>query len=497
MSRKTQLKTEAVSQAPATEDDDVLLGGAEEDAGAESVDVYGSDLDEVDLDGNADAENSDVENTELGADEEVSLSDAEGEEGAADPASLVDQIEGLLDQLKSAVGGGDELGGDMDGDLESPSVGADGDVPEFDLDADEDEDQPPVVREETAPTPPTSKVPGQSISKNTEFAKPSTSNTPKASLPKGKGTQNDAVVDMSKVYALLKAAAHAVKSKANLPDGKGPNGSKPDSVQKTDESDPLKPLKARKVAEFKIHEGLDKAIEKMMNRDTDNLSEGFKKDAADLMRAAVTEHVEKAMDALDKIYVPTIVETYKKKEARLVAKLDEYLDYVVENFMTENKIAIEEGLDRDISESFMLGLKGLFESHHVSMPEGKEDLVKKLHADLTEVTAAKSEVTRKAIALKKENIRLVRESVIDAASHGLSMNEKAKLAKLAEGVEFSNRTQFAERVGSLVENNFNNKDPKPATKLTESVETLVETTLPTQGKTDLMDQYLGAIKKKK
>lgn len=239
------------------------------------------------------------------------------------------------------------------------------------------------------------------------------------------------------------------------------------------------------IAETNFDEDLNALVESEAT-----LSDGFRAKAEVIFEAAVKAKVAETVDSLEEQYKEELSEETTRIHNELVEKVDGYLNYVVENWMEENKLAIESGLRNEISESFMKALHGVFNEHYIEVPESKVDLVDdmaKRNDDLEEQLNASIENN---IKLKEQVADLSKEHVINEAAADLSEAQTEKLKSLAEGVSFDNAEDFASKVATLKESYFK---AAPAETPTETVE-LDEETEEVQV-SDTMSRYLAALKK--
>lgn len=239
------------------------------------------------------------------------------------------------------------------------------------------------------------------------------------------------------------------------------------------------------IAENNFDEDLNALVESEAT-----LSDGFRAKAEVIFEAAVKAKVAETVDSLEEQYKEELAEETTRIHNELVEKVDGYLNYVVENWMEENKLAIESGLRNEISESFMKALHGVFNEHYIEVPESKVDLVDdmaKRNDDLEEQLNASIENN---IKLKEQVADLSKERVINEAAADLSEAQTEKLKSLAEGVSFDNAEDFASKVATLKESYFK---AAPAETPTETVE-LDEETEEVQV-SDTMSRYLAALKK--
>ena len=190
----------------------------------------------------------------------------------------------------------------------------------------------------------------------------------------------------------------------------------------------------------------------------EDLSEDFKAKAATIFEAAVNSKVKEAKEKLKAGYEEKLKEDLDTKKAELVEKVDSYLNYVVEEWMQENKIAIERGIKGEIAEDFISGLKKLFEDHYIDVPDEKYDVLEDQASKIENLEAKLNEEIEKNVEMNKANSELKRQDIIDEASADLADTAKEKFNKLAEEVEFSNEEDFKTKVSTLKESYFGKKE---------------------------------------
>ena len=184
------------------------------------------------------------------------------------------------------------------------------------------------------------------------------------------------------------------------------------------------------------------------------MSEEFKESATTIFEAAV---VSKINEVLDSVSVDMDAELEAEKEDAVQAlstRLDDYLEYVVEEWVKENEIAIESGIRAEIVENFMEGLRGLFTENYVDIPEEKVDLVDELAAKVQELEASVNEEMEKNIDISKQLQEMKKEQIIESISDGLSENQSDKLKSLADGVEFESEEDYTKKLETVKENYF-------------------------------------------
>ena len=222
----------------------------------------------------------------------------------------------------------------------------------------------------------------------------------------------------------------------------------------------------------------------------EELSEEFRTKATSIFEAAVVARVNSEVGKLmEEIETATAEEIASYKEG-LVEKVDAYLSYVVENWMSENEVAIENGLRTEVAEDFIQGLKGLFKEHYIEVPEEKYDVIGELQAKTEELEAKLDEAINSNVELNKEVIELKRNVVFEEAVKGLADTEAEKLAKLVEGVEFESAEMYKEKLAVIKENYF------PKTVSASAEQTLTEdvaTGQPNLASNDTIAAYAQAL----
>ena len=206
----------------------------------------------------------------------------------------------------------------------------------------------------------------------------------------------------------------------------------------------------------------------------EDLSEEFKQKATSIFEAAVIARVnsemEKVVTSLEEKYAADVAD-YKDG---IVEKIDSYLNYVVENWMKENELALENGLRTEIAEDFMVGLKNLFKEHYIEVPEEKYDVIGELQAKAESLESKLDEAIGSNVELNKEVISLKRQAVIEEMSKDLADTESAKLTKLLEGVDFENEELYREKIAVIKENYFPKNNISESVKGVQVQQTLVE-----------------------
>ena len=187
------------------------------------------------------------------------------------------------------------------------------------------------------------------------------------------------------------------------------------------------------------------------------LSDEFKAKTALIFEAAVKSKLSEEIDRLETEYAEQLAEEVETTKADLVEKVDSYLNYVVENWMEENKLAIQSGLRAEIAEGFMDKLKDLFAESYIEVPESKVDLVDELATANEELEEQYNDAVAKAMSLSEELESFKRKDIIREASRDLADTQVEKLTKLAESISFESEEDFAAKVATLKESYFNQK----------------------------------------
>ena len=228
----------------------------------------------------------------------------------------------------------------------------------------------------------------------------------------------------------------------------------------------------------------------------EDLSEEFKEKAKVIFEAALNSKVKEIQEALEVQYAEKLAEEKEGLKDTLTERVDAYLEYVCEEWMTENELAVEQGLKTEMTESFLEGMKGLFEEHYVTIPEDKYDVLESMVEKLDEMETKLNEQIDKNIDLNKRLAESTADSILDQISEGLAVTQKEKLASLAESVEFESEAEYREKLETLKESYFSSKAPAPKVAQQQTLSEGVDTTeAPVSGSMDAYLRSLGAFKK--
>ena len=200
----------------------------------------------------------------------------------------------------------------------------------------------------------------------------------------------------------------------------------------------------------------------------EELSEEFQEKARIIFEAAIVSRVEQIKESLEAHYEERLVEEVQEIKEALSERVDSYLEYVADEWFAENTLAVQSGLKEELTESFMTGLKGLFEDHYVSIPEDKYNVLESMVEKLDEMETKLNEQIEKNVSLNKRLAESVADGIFEQVSEGLAATQKDKLASLAESVEFESEEEYREKLETLKEAYFPSKTVSPRAK-TESL----------------------------
>ena len=232
----------------------------------------------------------------------------------------------------------------------------------------------------------------------------------------------------------------------------------------------------------------DEDLENIISEEA-TLSDGFRDKAQAIFEAVLTSKLSQEIDRLESEYAQNLEEEVSEVQESLVEKVDSYLNYVVESWMEDNKVAVTNGLRTEIAEDFMTSLQSVFKEHYIEVPEGKVDLVDELNESVTELEDTLNKTTDENIKLHEAVQSHEKAQVVREQSSGLAETEAEKLASLVEDIEFDNVENFEVKVKTVKESYFNSGTEESV----DEVDSLlgageVDSDLP-----DTMDRYTQAI----
>jgi hypothetical protein len=257
-----------------------------------------------------------------------------------------------------------------------------------------------------------------------------------------------------------------------------------DEVTESDEEEEVEEEVEEVEEEFDIEEDVTALLS------GEDLSEEFQEKARVIFESALRSKVNEIKESLEAQYEERLVEEVVEISEALQERVDSYLEYVAEEWMTENQLSVEKGLKEELTESFLGGLKGLFEEHYVQIPEEKYDVLESMVEKLDEMETKLNEQIERNINLNKRLSESVADRIFDEISEGLAVTQKEKLASLAESVEFGSDTEYREKLETLKESYFPSRVVAPMATtetLSEGVDIIPEY------HSDSMNAYLRTL----
>jgi hypothetical protein len=241
-------------------------------------------------------------------------------------------------------------------------------------------------------------------------------------------------------------------------------------------------------------------IEAQIEEDVDallsgeELTEEFKFKARTVFEAALNARTEQIEEAIVHQYEQQLVEEIEVIAEALTERVDAYLEYVADEWLKENALAVDQGLRTEFTESFLVNLKGLFEDHYVSIPDEKYDVLESMVEKLDEMETKLNEQIENNVALNQRLAESVSDVIISEVSEGLALSQKDKLASLAENVEFDSEDNFREKLVTIREAYFSGKAVTPRSTQDYLVEDVTEN-IPYNTPSGTMGIYLNALER--
>jgi len=223
----------------------------------------------------------------------------------------------------------------------------------------------------------------------------------------------------------------------------------------------------------------------------EELSEEFREKAKVVFEAALNSKVKEIQDVLESQYAAQLDEAKEELKTSLQERVDAYLEYVCEEWMTENELAVEHGIKSEMTESFLSGMKSLFEEHYVTIPEDKYDVLESMVEKLDDMETKLNEQIDKNIGLNKRLAESSAQDVLTQVSSGLAETQKEKLASLAESVEFESEEEYREKLETLKESYFSRTAPAAKTQSAQTLSEGVDSTNAEVSST--METYLRSL----
>ena len=305
-----------------------------------------------------------------------------------------------------------------------------------------------------------------------------------APVVKATDSNPDATKKVSKVSDQVNKDA----KDGSLPKDQKPSGMKEEETKVEGEEE----IAETKEEASEMNIDLSDDVKALVSTDAD-LSEEFKEKAATIFETAVKTRIQEQVKVLESQYEEKLSkETETVKEA-MVSKVDSYLNYVVEEWMKENELAVERGIRTEIAEDFITGLKDLFKEHYIDVPEEKYNVLDDLTNQNKKLEEKLNEQIAKNVDLSKEVSQSAKKLAIDEIAEDLAETEKEKFEKMAENVEYDSADKFKEKLETIKESYF------PKTKIEETASKdevdSVAANAPIESNTDAMAAYTAAITK--
>ena len=247
--------------------------------------------------------------------------------------------------------------------------------------------------------------------------------------------------------------------------------------------------KAMKEAFAQIEEEIEEDVNALLSGE--ELSEDFKVKAKTVFEAALNARTEQIEEAIAYQYEQKLAEEVEVIREELTDRLDAYLEYVSEEWLQENALEVEQGLKTEMTESFLQGMKGLFEDHYVTIPEDRYDVLESMVEKLDDMESKLNEQIHRNVALNRRLAESVTEVIFAEVSEGLALSQKDKLASLAENVEFDSEGSYREKLVTLRESYF----PRNAGTQRDNSDYIAEETDYSQPVSGSMSYYLDALQR--
>ena len=239
--------------------------------------------------------------------------------------------------------------------------------------------------------------------------------------------------------------------------------------------------------EFDIEEDVNALLE------GEELSEEFQEKARIIFESAIKSKVAEIKEQLESAYEQTLVEEIQSIKEGLVDRVDAYLEYVADEWIQENALAVEHGLKTEMTESFLEGMKSLFEDHYVTIPEDRYDVIESMVDKLDEMEGKLNEQIERNVALNRRLAESVTEVIFAEVSEGLALSQKDKLASLAENVGFDSEGSYREKLVTLRESYFPTRTA--GTQRNSSENLSEETDMNIQSVSGTMGAYLQTLQR--
>ena len=300
-------------------------------------------------------------------------------------------------------------------------------------------------------------------------------NTPGATLQQVKNVVNAKAAAAQPMQGLAKEDAEYDEDEALLEASeKEEEGSEDDTEEDSKENKKKKSSKeddSEDEDEMKEEYDIEEDVNALLAGE--ELSEEFQEKARTIFETAIRSKVSEIKEQIQESYENALIEEVEIIKQGLIERVDAYLEYVADEWVSENALAIEAGLKTEMTESFLEGMKSLFEDHYVSIPEEKYDVIESMVDKLDEMEEKLNEQIQRNVALNRRLAESVADVIFADVAEGLALSQKDKLASLAENVEFDSEANYREKLVTLRESYFpsNTSTPREVTEnLSEEVQ---------------------------
>ena len=279
-----------------------------------------------------------------------------------------------------------------------------------------------------------------------------------------KGMKEEEELEYEEDEELLEASEEDEDEDEDEEEGEEEKGKKKNKKEEEEDEDEMK-------EEFNIDEDVNALLS------GEDLSEEFQEKARTIFEAALRSKVSEIKETLEEQYSNVLAEEVEEIKTELAERVDSYLEYVADEWISENALAVEQGLKTEMTESFLQGMKGLFEEHYVSIPEEKYNVIESMVEKLDEMETKLNEQIEKNISLNKRLSESVADGIFEQVSEGLADTQKDKLASLSESVEFESEIEYREKLETLRESYFPSRGVSPSARtetLSEGVDSSYE-----------------------
>jgi hypothetical protein len=267
-----------------------------------------------------------------------------------------------------------------------------------------------------------------------------------------KGMKEEEEIEYDEDEELLEASEEEGDEDDTKEDKKKKSSKEDDSEDEDEDEDEMKK------EEYDIEEDVNALLS------GEELSEEFQEKARTIFESALRSKVSEIKETLEEQYAAALSEEVEEIKSELSERVDSYLEYVSDEWFAENALTIEGGLKTEMTESFLEGMKGLFEEHYVTIPEDKYDVLESMVDKLDDMETKLNEQIEKNVSLNKRLAESVADGIFEQVSEGLAATQKDKLASLSESVEFESEDNYREKLETLRESYFPSKGVSPSAK---------------------------------